>query len=78
MQKPTEFMQMPGEIQCHVSSELDAQPFEFCNQVNCVTMADIGIKVLLFIRILVINFDNFSLLNLDFVLDLTNYLIIST
>ena len=78
MQKTTEFVQMPGQIQCPVFSELDAQPFKFCNQVNSVMTADIGVKVAFFIGIRVIKFNDLSFLDPDFVLDLTNYLKVST
>ena len=77
MQKTTEFAQMPGKIQCHTSSKLDAQLFESCKQVDCVTTADIGLKIIFFVRILVIKFDDLSFLNSDFMLNLTNDLIVS-
>lgn len=62
---------MPVQIQCQ-ASKLDARPFEVCNQVDGVMMADIGIKVIFFIGILVIEFDDLSLLSSDFMLDLAN------
>ena len=40
--------------------------------------ADIDIKITFIIRIVIINFNDLSILNLNFMPDLTNYLMVST